>query len=197
MRHGNTFEEGQTAVQVGARTDLPLTAKGRQQALQMAHYLKSEGILPKRIFAGNLQRQKESAQLIAKELKLEVEILSALTEIDYGLWEGLTAREIERKWPKEQAEWSEKLQWPSHIFQGTFENHQTQLHLWLETLKKQYPNETILGVSSNGLLRFFRNEKVKTGHFCELHLQGNEVLIHRWNQSPSLDGFAEFSFTKP
>ena len=31
-RHGNTFDKGDKVVWVGARTDLPLTAKGREQA---------------------------------------------------------------------------------------------------------------------------------------------------------------------
>ena len=35
-RHGNTFEKGDKVVWVGARTDIPLTAKGRDQAAALA-----------------------------------------------------------------------------------------------------------------------------------------------------------------
>ncbi|MBX7066547.1 MAG: phosphoglycerate mutase family protein [Parachlamydiales bacterium] len=181
MRHGNTFEEGQTPVQVGARTDLPLTAFGRSQAERMAQYLMAKGIVPKAIFAGGLKRQTESASIIGKFFGLNFENTSALTEIDYGLWEGLTAEEIDSKWPKEHAEWSREAKWQSHIFHGSAQGHQRNLKNWIEMIQKAYPNETVLGVTSNGLLRFFRNEKVKTGHFCEF--QGTEIVL--WNQNPS------------
>ena len=38
-RHGNTFNKGDKIVWVGARTDLPLTAKGREQALALGQAL--------------------------------------------------------------------------------------------------------------------------------------------------------------
>lgn len=184
MRHGNTFEEGQTPVQVGARTDLPLTALGREQAERMAKYLMAEKIVPRTIFTGGLKRQTESASLIAKHFDLTFHHTPALTEIDYGLWEGLTAEQIEEKWAKEHAEWSNEAKWQDHIFSGTFEEHWQILTTWLEMLRKTYLNETVLGVTSNGLLRFFRNEKVKTGHFCELHLHPDRWEIWRWDASP-------------
>ena len=45
-RHGNTFESGETPRRVGARTDLPLTEKGRQQAQAIGHYLKEHDLIP-------------------------------------------------------------------------------------------------------------------------------------------------------
>jgi len=39
-RHGNNFDPGQTAVRVGIRTNLPLSASGRQQAINLGNYLK-------------------------------------------------------------------------------------------------------------------------------------------------------------
>lgn len=185
MRHGNTFEEGQIAVQVGARTDLPLTAAGRMQAEKMCRYLQAKGIAPQAIFAGELKRQTESARRIGEALGLHWQHAPALTEIDYGLWEGLTAEEIECKWPQEYAEWTQEAKWQSHIFQGTYENHWGRLQTWLDELKHRYPGATVLGVTSNGLLRFFRNEKVKTGRFCDLELHAGRIKILSWNQFPA------------
>jgi probable phosphoglycerate mutase len=39
IRHGNTFEAGQKAVWVGARSDLPLTMAGEAQAHAAAQYV--------------------------------------------------------------------------------------------------------------------------------------------------------------
>lgn len=181
MRHGNTFEKDEIPRQIGARTDLPLTDFGENQARQMAKALKVNQ--PKAIFAGNLKRQMQSATIIAEELHLKVQYTPALTEIDYGLWEGLSAEQIQQKWPQEYVEWNEKAKWQSHIFVGSFEKHQNALTEWLKSLREIFPNQLVFGVTSNGLLRFFHKEKVKTGHFCKLILHPTRVEICNWNMA--------------
>ncbi|PIS02346.1 MAG: hypothetical protein COT85_06160 [Chlamydiae bacterium CG10_big_fil_rev_8_21_14_0_10_42_34] len=182
MRHGNTFEPGQIPVQVGARTDLPLTDHGRGQAEAMAKYFHLEGKSPAAIYAGNLKRQIESAQILAKSFDLDVMHEPALTEIDYGLWEGLRADEIANRWPKEFSEWMAG-KWQPHIFGGTLESHLSAIENWLNRVRK-LRDKTVFAVSSNGLLRFFKNEKVKTGHFCEIELFEGGLKIQKWNIDP-------------
>ena len=184
VRHGNTFEAGQTPVQVGARTDLPLTSQGRLQAEQMGKYLLAKQILPAAIYAGRLKRQTEFAAILSAPFGLVLQEAPALTEIDYGLWEGLSAEAIASRWPKEYAEWTEQAKWPHHIFQKTDEEHRNQLEEWLNLLRKKDQANTVFAVTSNGLMRFFKNEKVKTGHFCEIHLQKEGLQICSWNRDP-------------
>lgn len=181
MRHGNTFEAGQTPVQVGAKSDLPLTAAGRGQAASMADYLLSSGMTPQAIYAGSLKRQTESAQIISHSFGLNFVHEPALTEIDYGAWEGLTAEEIKVRWPKEHAEWEEG-KWQDSIFGGTEQEFMSAIKDWLQRLRITHrDNDVVLGITSNGLLRRFQNEKVKTGHFCELDLLADRVVIQKWN----------------
>ncbi len=96
-RHGNTFEAGDKVVWVGARTDLPLTARGRDQAAALATGLQPFGPRIGRIIAGPLKRTREHADITARGLQLEapVSIDERLREIDYGLWEGKSTGEIE------------------------------------------------------------------------------------------------------
>ena len=185
MRHGNTFEEGQTPLQVGARTDLALTKFGLFQAEQMAQFLQKNGLVPKAVFAGPLKRQIQSAEKIADTFGLKLQQESALAEIDYGDWEGLTADQIVSKWPKEYAEWNQEAKWQSHIFSRSAEEHWNALAQWFLKLESGDEGKTIVGVTSNGLLRFFKNEKVKTGHFCELLLDRGKFQISAWNQKPA------------
>jgi probable phosphoglycerate mutase len=192
VRHGNTFEAGETPVQVGARTDLCLTAQGRRQAEEVGKYLIAQALRPAAIYAGTLKRQIESAQLIARAVKSPLNLHeTALTEIDYGAWEGLTAEEIERRWPEEYAQWTKAGEWPEKIFNGSRQNHKLQLELWLQRLRNTYaPGDVIIAVSSNGLIRFFSDAtipdpKVKTGHFCELDISPTSFQIKSWNSSPS------------
>lgn len=200
VRHGNTFEKDQTPVQVGARTDLPLTEKGRRQAEAMARFLKVENILPAAIYRGPLKRQIETAQIIGNPFRLKDIEEPVLTEIDYGPWEGFSAEEIQSKWPREYGEWTEKAVWAEGIFGG--EPPLLAIEKWVSDLKKTHlPGSTIVGVSSNGLIRYFyalakkqwehlvqtrqmETLKVKTGHFSELFLFEDRLEINRWNASP-------------
>jgi broad specificity phosphatase PhoE len=203
-RHGNTFEDGQTPTQVGARTDLPLTLKGQAQAELISRHLLTEKITPAAIYAGGLKRQTESAQIIADRLDIhQLQLYEpALTEIDYGAWEGLTSEEITNCWSNEYINWTEKGMWPEKIFGGKMQNHINQIELWLNLLRQTYVSgDTIVAITSNGLLRFFYSLqaeqwqqlkekkqidslKVKTGHFCELHLFPDSLKIISWNVKP-------------
>ncbi len=184
MRHGNTFERDEVPVQIGARMDPPLTLFGRKQAEQMGSYLITQGIFPKAIYAGKLKRQIESAKIIAQYFALPLLYEPALTEINYGPWEGLTGEEIARHWPKEHAEWS-KGKWQATIFGEKREERRFAIENWLKGLRRTYQREdTLFGVTSNGLLRFLGNEKVRTGHFCEIALFEDTLKIGHWNIDP-------------
>ena len=204
-RHGNTFNKGEKLVQVGCRTDLPLTPHGLVQGLLLGEKIKSEIKNLKSIYAGDLKRQIETAKLIAEEIN-EKETLyfneTALNEIDYGLWEGLTQDEIIAKWPEQYKNWTEQSEWPLGVFNGSFLSHQKKLNDWLNLLKKQYKSgDSIIAVTSNGIIRLlysFQEEawakikaerkmellKVNTGHFCEIRLYKDDLEIVRWNVNP-------------
>ena len=86
-RHGNTFDKGDIPTRVGARTDLPLVQKGREQARHIANYLKENDILPDIIFTSDLRRTKEMAEIIVDELRvneIEVHAHAMFNEIDYA-----------------------------------------------------------------------------------------------------------------
>ncbi len=195
IRHGNTFEAGETPLQVGARTDLPLTAAGRMQAGSVARCLLREKIAPAAIFAGRLKRQTESAAILGLMLGAPVESgAEALTEIDYGPWEGLPSQEIAAKWPSAYEAWTKEGVWAEGIFNGNLETFQLRLKNWLAEIEGRYPEKTVAAVTSNGTLRFLSSlqsevilpdPKVKTGHFCEAFLKKGSLSILRWNVNPS------------
>lgn len=202
LRHGNTFESNQTPTQVGAKSDLPLTLQGCEQAKNFSRYLLSEKISPQAIFSGALQRQRKTAEIIGEPLHLETRCEGALTEIDYGAWEGLTAEEIASKWPNEYLNWTHAGLWPEKIFKESLETHLTAIRSWLERLRKTFSSgDSVVGVTSNGVMRFFyslletewrqliqnrqmEKLKVKTGHFCELLLSKDAIQIQSWNAKP-------------
>lgn len=203
VRHGNTFESNETPTIVGARSDLPLTAQGCEQARQFARYLLSNNICPKTIYAGGLKRQIETATIISEHVSSLVQCYEpALTEIDYGAWEGLTQEEILNHWQQEYHHWTTKAEWAHGVFGRNLEDHICDINNWLKNIRTSHgPGDTVVAVTSNGIIRFFyslqekgwefyvekrevEKLKVKTGHFCELHVNSSLIEIKSWNIKP-------------
>ena len=96
VRHGAT-EWSDNGRHTG-RTDLPLTEKGRHQADRLPPLLAtlSEGALPL-VFTSPLQRSLETAHRAVPGV--EATVVDALTEYDYGAYEGLTSEQIDERQP--------------------------------------------------------------------------------------------------
>ena len=84
VRHGNTFNKGDTVTRVGARTDLPLSSSGQAQAEALADHFRP--IAFAQAIAGPLKRTRQTAEAILAEQAAppELEIGNFLREIDYG-----------------------------------------------------------------------------------------------------------------
>lgn len=90
IRHGQVqLNEENTYV---GSTDVPLNATGRSQAAQVAHCLETETI--KAIYSSDLQRARETAEIIASHLNLSVSAVPELRELDYGDWEGVAEARV-------------------------------------------------------------------------------------------------------
>ncbi|MGB3456206.1 MAG: histidine phosphatase family protein [Litorimonas sp.] len=82
VRHGNTFDPGETVRRVGRGTDLPLSRSGRVQADALAaHFSK---VRFDRILSSPLLRTRQTAEAIAAPVIFDDRLL----EIDYGPDEG-------------------------------------------------------------------------------------------------------------
>ncbi len=201
-RHGNTFEQGQTAVWVGARTDPPLTAKGREQAAALGAGLARIAPRIKRIVSGPLRRTQEHAAIAGRLLSFEsrVEIDERLREIDYGLWEGKSPEEIQALGGgAERAAWNERGVWPaspgwSPSAETIAANAATLAH---EIAADLSAGDAALLVTSNGILKFFLKLvpgafelaekgalKVPTGHCSALTYEAGLWKVAFWNCPP-------------
>ncbi len=204
-RHGNTFEPGGKIVWVGARTDLPLTAKGREQAAGLAAGLSPVAPRIKRVLAGPLQRTRQHSAIVACRLGFErpVEIDERLREIDYGAWEGKTSEEIaELGGEAELKAWNEHGVWPASPGWSPSEpiiiaNVASLAHELAAALDE---DDASLLVTSNGVMKFFlklvpgafdemahnRALKVATGNCCALAFEGGVWRIAFWNRQPPI-----------
>jgi broad specificity phosphatase PhoE len=101
IRHGATVLSAED--RFAGATDVALSDEGREQTRRLAQRLKGEKIVA--VFASPLGRTVETAQILAKPHKLEVQTRDGLREISHGRWEQLTRREVEERFPEEAAEW--------------------------------------------------------------------------------------------
>lgn len=203
VRHGNTFGPGDKIIRVGSQNDLPLVEKGEAQARDVARFIKDNQIQAKVIFCSSLQRTKSFAQIIIDQLNLKFSpvIDDCLSELDYGDWSGLTNEEIIEQFGEEEFNaWEEKSQMPEKANWGSSETETIQnINTFIEKLENDFQgDETIIVVSSNGLLRYFlklipgefekritnNTFKMKTSHISKLIYDNNQWHTEFWNNSP-------------
>ncbi len=88
---------------LASRRDAALSALGRWQAQCLSRPLATLG--KTLVYASPLPRALETAKTAAQAAKLSFETDSALCEIDFGEWEGLTFEEMARRDPERIAAW--------------------------------------------------------------------------------------------
>ena len=107
VRHGETA--GNSSIRYYGRTDVPLSDLGRRQMLAVRsvltqcldHGRDAAGLGP--IFASPLSRACEGAIIIAGVAPI---LIGEFAEIDFGAFEGLTADEIQQRYPRDYAHWT-------------------------------------------------------------------------------------------
>ncbi len=88
-------------------TDLPLDEYGHRQAVAIA-----EAIAPLRpvaIHCGAERAAKQTATIIAHDLKLKCKPAKELRELDLGLWEGLTLEDLRERFGRVYRQWRADL----------------------------------------------------------------------------------------
>ena len=99
IRHGETDWNLDGRWQ--GHTDIPLNSIGRKQAKILAQRLHGEGTRFDVIYSSDLTRAYQTAWEIGAAIKVAVQLLPPLREIDMGCWSGLTRDEIKSRYPME------------------------------------------------------------------------------------------------
>ena len=97
VRHGTTIcNEGGA---LSGLTDSILSEKGKLQVSKLAEYLKDENI--DKIYTTPFSRTKETVEKLAEIKNIQIEESSQLNEINFGDFEGLSFKAIEKEYPEE------------------------------------------------------------------------------------------------
>jgi broad specificity phosphatase PhoE len=133
VRHGETDWNAEGRLQ--GHTDRPLNDFGRRQANELADRLAGDHIAA--IYASDLVRAKETAEIVGARLGLPVVVDPDLREKDWGSWEGLTS--------------SERL---TVEYEGeTTEDHRDRTLRALARIVERHPRQRVVVVTHGGSLR--------------------------------------------
>lgn len=186
-RHGNTFGANETPRRVGGRTDIPLTAFGRRQAIALGRRLKTMGISPDVVYCSNLKRTRETASLAIKAAGwiAPIKVDKRFKEIDYGVDENKTENEV-----IDRIGVSGIQNWDKHNIAPTgwmVDAKELKL-MWINFAKTL--KGTTLVITSNGIARFApsigQNAKLSTGAFGIICENNKKLQLKSWNIRPSV-----------
>lgn len=199
VRHGNTFETGETPRWVGARTDMELTVVGEEQARAAADMIAKTYLPLGALIAGPLLRTRRFAEIIGEAAGTEYSIDDRLTEIDYGLWENKSNEEIRSLHGAAMLEaWDKGGLWPDGMdFSPSRAVVEDKLRAFLndQHIKLMNPEtRDRVAVTSNGIMRLIfalvtgkkpgAEAKVRPGNYCLLRPRHEGWAIESWNARP-------------
>jgi broad specificity phosphatase PhoE len=147
VRHGETDWNRDGRWQGGS--DTPLNDLGREQARALAEQLDGDIDV---VYSSDLARARETAEIVAAKLGLEVRVDRRLRERGFGSWEGLTTSEIEERFSDSHRRW--------HAGDGhgaedaeTFEDFSARVNDFLADVLRLHPGEEVLVISHGGSMR--------------------------------------------
>jgi len=115
VRHGETV--GHSSIRYYGRTDVALSDLGRRQMRAAREWLAARdgasGFAP--VFTSPLVRATEAARIIAGRDAATIAI-EEFAEVDFGLFEGLTAEEIAARYPEEFRRWNANRLAPDFVY---------------------------------------------------------------------------------
>jgi len=148
VRHGQTAWNDLGLYQ--GHTDVPLNKTGLEQASKTAQRLKNEKLSA--IYSSDLLRAKQTAEIIAVEHNLPVTTMAEFREINFGVWEGKTYKEINELYPQLLQTWlnePENLKIPEG---ETFSEMLNRVWKGLKRVLAKHQDETVMLVAHGGAI---------------------------------------------
>lgn len=172
-------------MKVQGHSDVPLSDRGRGQAQLLAKRLARVKI--DHFYSSDLARAKETATIIAQPHQMEVKTTPALREMNFGVWEGMTIKEVKNSYADALKTW-----WttPLHVQipEGeTLEEMAERCVNKIKSIIQHHDNETVAVVSHGGAIRSIISSLLgmNLNDYWRLHLDNtclNLVEFPRWEQ---------------
>ena len=99
IRHATAEDRGRFQ----GHRDVPLSKSGRQELELLCEKCSRHAVSA--VYSSDLKRARETAEAVAHQFGLKVDVRPELREIHFGEWEGLTWRQIAQRHPRLAARW--------------------------------------------------------------------------------------------
>ena len=151
VRHGETEWNLQGRIQ--GHIDVPLCPLGRKKVQAQAKSL--AGLTFAAVYASDLSRTVETAQILVGDRGTSVQIDQDLREFSYGKWEGLTIEEVEAR---DQDAFAQRFRQPDVEFAAPGGESAIQLlrrvrRFYVKAASVHGPEENLLVVAHGGSIR--------------------------------------------
>jgi broad specificity phosphatase PhoE len=146
VRHGQT--DWNIEGRYHGQSDVPLNEKGHAQASALARQLQECSF--DAVYSSDLQRARETAEIIAAVIHLPVMLEPRLREINQGEWEGQLVEVIKSRY---EALWMQRTQDPAGVRPPggeTVGEVAQRVYCALDDISRIYPHGTVL-ICSHGL----------------------------------------------
>ncbi len=151
IRHGQTKANSEGRFQGGI--DYPLSYRGEEEAHKAARRLSSWPI--DHVYSSPLKRTLKTAEVIARNKKLQVKTLAEIREFSWGVIEGLNWREIEEKYPQLASRLIKDLQHTPIPEQEPLKDFWARIYRAIDYFSQQHFGDRILVVSHGRFLNAF------------------------------------------
>jgi alpha-ribazole phosphatase len=170
------------------RLDVGLSKNGKRQIEQACEFLRRFEFSA--VYASPRVRASESAQIIAEKSNLFYETIKDFAEIDFGDFEGLTYKEVERRFPESYRKWMEtptKVEFPNG---ESFAGMKRRVLRATADLRAKHAGEAIVAVAHGGVNRII------LAHFLRIADEDIFRLEQTYASVSVIDFYGEFPLVK-
>jgi ribonuclease H / adenosylcobalamin/alpha-ribazole phosphatase len=147
VRHGSTRLTAEKRFSGGVASSNPgLTDEGRAEVREVADWLAPLGEAVETVVTSPVRRTRESAEILAERLDLDLVDDPGLAEMEFGTWDGLTFAEVHEQYPDDVEAWIGSLD----VAPGggeSFREVEKRVAEALRRLLEKYAGKTVIVVS--------------------------------------------------
>lgn len=194
LRHGES--EGNLAGVIQGQMDLPLTSRGRQQAEALGKRWKAQAITFDWVIASPLLRARQTAEIVAAELGLEVSFDPIWMERGFGLGEGQSPEALRSATPA--ADFYHPYHPVAEGAETSIEVYQRALHGLLNLMRR--PAGHYLIVSHGALLNMINFAIMgiaPQGHYNSPRFRFGNTAYATWSYRTDTRQWYLFGFVNP
>lgn len=174
VRHGQT--QWNNARIFRGRRNVPLNKSGEREALSIANRL-SETKLDA-VVSSPLSRASQTAHAIALAQSKPVQTSEALTDIDFGAWEGLSLVEAQRRFPREYEVWKRRPDMANIPGAETLADVRARLGTVLNDVYEESGNASVAFVTHGSIIKILLCMFLGVDNSCFWRIKQDNAAIN-------------------